>query len=213
MNASNKVSRHRDADATRAALIDAGARMFAHNGFEGCRNQAIANAAGANKAMINYHFGGKLGLYRAVIADAMDRVEPLIEDFRPGDSDAMDRWIRTLDQVFQVCPYLPAILLREHLDGGRRLQQEFRDRISRFFLTTRKVMDGNSKILQSEDPHAVHLSLVGALTFFLVSEPFREESKRRGMTVAPAPDRGDYVAYLARLFSNGLAANPSREES
>lgn len=53
--------------ATRAALIEAAAPMFAAVGFEATRTRDIADKAKANVSAINYHFGSKMGLYQAVI--------------------------------------------------------------------------------------------------------------------------------------------------
>ena len=51
---------------SRAALLDAGLTEFAQHGYAGARVAAIAARAGVNKQLISYHFGGKLGLYRAL---------------------------------------------------------------------------------------------------------------------------------------------------
>ncbi|MBL4689819.1 MAG: helix-turn-helix transcriptional regulator [Nannocystaceae bacterium] len=48
-------------------LLHAGARLFAQRGYEGASVRAICEAAGANVNAISYHFGGKQGLYDAVL--------------------------------------------------------------------------------------------------------------------------------------------------
>lgn len=206
-----QTPRQRDADATRTALIDVGARRFALDGYSGCRNQRIADEAGVNKAMINYHFGGKLGLYRAVVAEAVDATRPLVEAFRAeartlDGAGRMAEWIRTLDRCFQTRPHLPGLLMREHLDGGSRLQAEFRERLSQFFLTTAWVLDPDDSLPDRADvdAHSVHLALVGALSFYLVSQPFRERAEAGELALAPAPERARYIDYLVRLHRAGL---------
>jgi AcrR family transcriptional regulator len=52
---------------TRTRLIRAGARLFGLHGFEATGTRDLAAAAGANLGSIRYHFGGKEGLYRAVL--------------------------------------------------------------------------------------------------------------------------------------------------
>src|SRR6267143_1712012 len=61
-------ARRRDAAATRDALLAAGAELFAERGYDGVPVTAIAQKAGVNKAMINYHFGGKRKLYLAIVS-------------------------------------------------------------------------------------------------------------------------------------------------
>jgi AcrR family transcriptional regulator len=66
--------------ATRAALIEAAAPLFADVGFEASRTRDIADKAKANVSAINYHFGSKMGLYQAVIkaqAEEMNASFPL----------------------------------------------------------------------------------------------------------------------------------------
>src|SRR5919204_5038936 len=81
-------ARRRDAAATRDALLTAGAELFAERGYDGVPVAAIAQKAGVNKAMINYHFGGKRKLYLAIVsatfADIVARVEALAESPRPA---------------------------------------------------------------------------------------------------------------------------------
>lgn len=56
-------------DKTRAAILAAAERIFAESGLAGARTDAIAAAAGVNKAMLFYYFRSKEGLYEAVIED------------------------------------------------------------------------------------------------------------------------------------------------
>jgi len=57
----------RPADLTRQALIAAATEVFAEQGFAGGSVRSITQRARANQAAIAYHFGGKEGLYRAVL--------------------------------------------------------------------------------------------------------------------------------------------------
>jgi AcrR family transcriptional regulator len=52
---------------TRQRLVDAGLSLFGLHGFEATSTRALALEAGVNLSAIPYHFGGKEGLYRAVL--------------------------------------------------------------------------------------------------------------------------------------------------
>lgn len=52
---------------TRTRLIEAGILCFAQKGFEGAGIREIAQQAQANSALVQYHFGGKEGLYLAAL--------------------------------------------------------------------------------------------------------------------------------------------------
>jgi TetR/AcrR family transcriptional regulator len=54
---------------TRAAILAAAGRIFALSGLAGARTEAIAAAAGVNKALLYYYFKSKEGLYEAVVED------------------------------------------------------------------------------------------------------------------------------------------------
>jgi TetR/AcrR family transcriptional regulator len=56
-------------NACRAQLIAAATPLFARRGVNGVSTRELARAAGVNSAMISYHFGGKGGLYEAVLRE------------------------------------------------------------------------------------------------------------------------------------------------
>jgi len=64
-----RSSRRHDSVATRGAILEAAERIFADEGLEGARTDAIAAAAGVNKALLYYYFRSKEELYRAVLED------------------------------------------------------------------------------------------------------------------------------------------------
>jgi len=64
---------------TRARLLDAAARLFAERGYARVTVRDICKKARANVAAVNYHFGGKDGLYRAVMRHAMETMQATTE--------------------------------------------------------------------------------------------------------------------------------------
>lgn len=52
---------------TQEKLIKEGIKLFALHGISGVRTRQLAQDAGVNQSAIPYHFGGKLGVYTAVI--------------------------------------------------------------------------------------------------------------------------------------------------
>lgn len=57
---------------TRETLLQVALRHFSEKGYRATRTQEICREAGANMASVNYHFGGKEGLYRAVWDRALE---------------------------------------------------------------------------------------------------------------------------------------------
>src|SRR5689334_16701468 len=75
---------------TRAAILDAALREFAAEGLAGARTDAIARAAGVNKALLYYYFHDKETLYQAVLESVFARLyerlnEVLDRELPPGE--------------------------------------------------------------------------------------------------------------------------------
>lgn len=58
-----------DGASTRARILEAAGQLFGQYGYAGVASKAICAAAGADLAAINYHFGSRDGLYRAVLIE------------------------------------------------------------------------------------------------------------------------------------------------
>ena len=70
---SKKVKRVQpSATETREKLLQAAIRVFSESGYEGSTVRMICRRAGVNIALVSYHFGDKLALYRAVIRHVTD---------------------------------------------------------------------------------------------------------------------------------------------
>ncbi|HUN69701.1 MAG TPA: TetR family transcriptional regulator [Burkholderiales bacterium] len=63
--------RKRDAEATRAAILEAAKEHFARSGYDGAFLRDIAADAGADAALINRYFGSKDGLFAAALKDSI----------------------------------------------------------------------------------------------------------------------------------------------
>jgi AcrR family transcriptional regulator len=74
----------RDADATRARILDAALDEFAERGLAGARVDRIAERADANKRLIYLYFGNKDELFDAVIARHLATLTEVIP-FRADD--------------------------------------------------------------------------------------------------------------------------------
>jgi AcrR family transcriptional regulator len=69
-----------DSDDTRSRLIEAGAAIFAEVGYHAATTRQICVRAGANAAAVNYHFGDKLGLYKAVLKFFIGQQEARVKE-------------------------------------------------------------------------------------------------------------------------------------
>lgn len=79
MSKTKALSRKAQGEETRAILISTAARLFALNGYHGVSMRTLASEAGVNLATVGYHFGGKAGLYEAI----MKNIISVRDDFFP----------------------------------------------------------------------------------------------------------------------------------
>lgn len=106
------MTRRRDPDAARRDLLDAALAEFAAKGRAGARVAEIAARAGVSKQLVSHHFGGKDGLYRALL----DEWSSEEADFAAAGlplADVVAGYARAAAQH----PQLTRLFLREALDG------------------------------------------------------------------------------------------------
>lgn len=104
-------ARLRDAERSRATLLDAAQIEFADHGLAGARVGAIAARAGLNKQLISYYFGGKQGLYDAII----ERWYTQEREFDAPGTTLVDLVLRYLQSGYEG-QHLQRMFLRETLD-------------------------------------------------------------------------------------------------
>ncbi len=110
----------------RQRLIEAAEMEFGQKGYDGASVLSIANRAGVKQPLLNYHFGGKEGLWRAVVESAY--TEPLkastLASEALDDADPLTRLRATL-RVFAVNnirhPAAHALVVMEVAQASPRL--------------------------------------------------------------------------------------------
>lgn len=130
---------------TRERILRAAIDEFAAKGFAGGRIDAICAAARANIRMIYHHFGGKEGLYIAVLEETLAelRTEELKLDFdHTPPMDAMLSLFEFTYQHFAAHPRLISLLSGENL-----LKAKFLKRSKRTPVISSPVMTQLKKII------------------------------------------------------------------
>lgn len=93
-----------DQDETKLRLLNAAGEVFSEKGFQAGTIREICAKAGANVASVNYHFGGKSGLYDALLEhchqEGLRRHPPTVgipEDLsgRPMAVEALAAYVRS----------------------------------------------------------------------------------------------------------------------
>jgi AcrR family transcriptional regulator len=111
---------------TQATIIAAGQRIFGQKGFDGASLRDIAEEAGVAHAMIRHHFGGKDGLWRAVIdahvLSIAERHAPLFAELGTTEPIALlQRFIGSFIEFSANAPDATRILMHESTTPSARL--------------------------------------------------------------------------------------------
>ncbi len=122
----------RNAEATRARILDAAEREFAARGFAGARLREIAGAARVQPALIHHYFADKSGLYEAVLDRGLELMHSVSSTVLEG-SDGVDTMIRGFVEVlvdfYASNEQLLAIVRNETLAGSTLLLDRARERL------------------------------------------------------------------------------------
>ena len=108
---------------TRVRILDAAEALFACHGIDGTSMRLITSRAGANLAAVNYHFGGKDGLVRAVfqrrLAELNRRRLAALDALEAQAAGAPLRPSRILDAYFGTALEMAA----DEAGGGRHFMR------------------------------------------------------------------------------------------
>jgi TetR/AcrR family transcriptional regulator len=188
------ASRHERAARTRSAILRAAENLFAQAGLAGARTEAIAAAAGVNKALLYYYFKSKEDIYLAVLdshrAAFVDRALKILSQKRPAREVLLEFVSAHFDFISSHRHY-PGLFQRSMMGAGPRVAKMMGERIRPMAhkmaaLLRRGMRQGE---FRSFDVRHTAVSLVGLTVFYfnaapiiqVVSgeDPFREPSVRK----------------------------------
>jgi AcrR family transcriptional regulator len=193
--------------------MSAATELFASRGYEGAKVEAIARRARVNKALINYYYGGKRGLYHtiliATLSHARRRLEGLSERARPADQRLCE-FVEAFVEVATRRPSFPAMVLREAIAGGRHLDRSVLPHFLALFEQVRGLIEQGirERRFRPVDPVLTHLGLIGSLMFFFATREFRRRVLASRNAPLHEPKTIDYVHHIQELMARGLAARP-----
>ncbi len=199
----------RDRDATMKALVAAAEKLFAEHGVKGATVDMLAAEAGVNRALVSYYFGGKEGLYDAVIGAIVGDVVASVRADMKNTGDAgrnFRRYVRALARAFAARPTFAAILMREYISGTMQEREgPFRE-VLQFYRMTEEVYEAGrkQKAFRKLDPHKLHLTIVGPLVHFTLTIPMRERTFDRLAGEIENPTVDAFADHLSRLVLDGM---------
>lgn len=167
------------AENTRANIIDVATREFSDKGFAGARIDEIAEKTNSSKRMIYYYFGGKEGLYQAVLeqsyAGIREREQAQNFDAMTAEEAMRALVVHTFD-YHMAHPDFVRLVMNENILHGAHIEG-----VSGIKNRNRSVVNALQRMLdkgveegvfrEGVDPLDLHMSM-SALCFFNVSNRY-----------------------------------------
>lgn len=161
---------------TRSAILDAAGPIFAESGLAGARTEAIAAAAGVNKALLYYYFQSKEDLYYAVLDENMAGFHQSAMEVlnRPGCPRAilLEYCAMHFDFICARLSYAPLYqqMMASDGKGKQQLARKYlapRSEAVRALLA-RGMQEG---VFRQADVNHTSLSMVAVVAFFFTAAP------------------------------------------
>ena len=111
-------------------ILKAAENIYAESGMAGARTDAIAAAAGVNKALLYYYFKSKEGLYQAVVGSQLQEFQQQTREILSAKGPAGPILMRYVSYHFDFIgthPNFPRIFQRMMMEGDRALERTIRE--------------------------------------------------------------------------------------
>ena len=121
-----KAPQRRNADATRAKILQAALCEFSERGLPAASTDDIAERCGVNKRMIYYYFGSKEGLYLAALESVYENLVALEKEIEIEHLDppaAIEAIINLKIDYYVANPHFISFLSMENFYKARHLRK------------------------------------------------------------------------------------------
>lgn len=188
----------------REKLLAAGTHLFAQKGFAAVSIRELAIAAKTNSALISYYFGGKEGLYAAVLEVQFAPVDSIIAKLKELRLSPLERIAAYAQGVLQIHSQNPHIV--------RFLYSEFANptpvfgtiqcavqKIYDFLHQTIEEGMACGQLRKDINPSHAVLAIASMMNFYFLSRPLRQ-------AFLPASGEQDahYFADALNIYLNGV---------
>jgi TetR/AcrR family transcriptional regulator len=165
---------------SRAAILRAAVREFAEHGIAGARTDAIARAAGVNKALLYYYFKDKETMYGAaldqVFSGLRERVFAALEE-NGSPREKILSYVGAYFDYIAANPLYPRLVQREMMRAGKGQSPNLQHIVKEYF---RPIFGRLSVVLEegtargefrAVDPSHFVPSVVALIVFYFSSVP------------------------------------------
>ena len=187
-------------------LLAAATRLFAEKGFAGVSIRQLAEAAGVNSAMISYYYGGKEGLYEAVLTTQYERLLAKFEAVADLEAPLNEK-IRQYAEVIRLThtadqPLMARLIQGELTSPTACMEKVVRNYASRIVRIVGGILQEgiDSGEMRTDIPlNYATMALAGMINFFFI---LREVTR----TMVPDLYLGDeeFVEAALKIYLKGM---------
>ena len=185
-------------------IITIATPLFAMKGLNGVSVRELARAAEVNISMISYYFGGKEGLYAAVLEEQIAALTKLdwIDQMENDMIKKFEMYVRTTVSRYRKNPYLLRFYTSELTNPTACFETIVKPAIKKVVqMLLETFTDGLSheKFRDGLNPADTVLTLAGMVNFYFLLEPATAE------LVDHSPERDEQlICHIMDIFTRGI---------
>jgi len=191
-----------------AAILSAGVRLFAEQGYDGVSMRGIAQAAGVSKANIYHHFSSKETLYLAILQSSAAETAALVENLADGAGSFNER-LKEFAEAYQHHLFdrhlTSRLLLREALSGDEQKSKKIADQVvGHVFRRMISILRAGQEagVLRDDlDPTLCAFLLFGGNVFFFQAQNILKHFPEAEF----ARDAGCFSGGMVDVLLNGMS--------
>lgn len=215
MSTTQAIQSNGNVSAGADAIMEAAARLFSENGFDGVSMRGVARAAGVSKSNIYHHFRSKEALYLAIMQSSADHLATLVENLAEGEGDFAQRlrvFARAhVEHLFNNATTL-RLILREAFSGdeqkGRVMVEQVVGGIFQRLIAIFKEGQADGFVRSELDPGLCAMLIMGGDLFYFQSYDLLKLMPEAGF----ARDREQYSSDMMDVILSGMLV-PAQAES
>ena len=202
-----------DSEKVRIDLLQAARQHFLARDFKAVSLRQIAETAGVNGAMVNYYFGGKQGLYMAMVTELFDSLDRSLQALGKTSNFTVDEFSHSYSRILAENPWWPNFVVREVLFGEGETQAEiikkFTSSIAPRLLQSIEQEKNIGNYREDLDPQLALLSLISMTVFPFLAKPLVEQVLGLSLDKSAVEKM---AAHTTQLFLGGVKASANDDD-
>jgi len=197
----------------RDALLAAAHELMAEKGYPRVTVREVAERAGVQPGLVNYHFGSKTGLLRSVVGSVSEEMLDRIHQAIGAKGSTEERFralVHGIVEAINAAPYAPRLMVEQILFADADVVEEFVERFARPNLAAILELLGDGRrdgSIRDVDPRFMIPSLVGACVFFFLSSPIVR--RLYDIDEIDSEITREFASHAAELILHGISTRPA----